>query len=320
VVDSSDLPLNVSREMIQQDRHIRQMRQWLTRKILDHLAKMKREDEEMYQRLWAEFSQLIKEGVASDDDNRARILPLLLFPSSDGGQELTDLAGYVERMGEDQFEIFYLTGESREMVEASPHLEGLRAQGLEVLYLADPIDEFVVQAVSEFEGHAIKSAAMASPDTSEEKEDGEESEAASQDVDLSSLLVALQVPLQDSVREVRVSSRLTDSPACLVGEEHDMSPQLERILRQTRGEGAVPAQKRILEINPGHELVRGLVDRLGDGEKTTVERYATLLYDYALLAEGSELPDAAGFRHRFGDLLVSSLGSEPSAEVSDSEE
>jgi len=320
VVDSSDLPLNVSREMIHQDRHIRQMRQWLTRKVLDHLARMKREHEETYRGFWTEFGTLIKEGIASDEDNRARILPLLLFASSDSDNELTDLSGYVERMGEGQSEIFYLTGESRELVAASPHLEGLLAQGVEVLYLADPIDEFVVQAIGEFEGHALKSAALGSLDLDGETSESKEGDAAASAAGLDSLLTALRASLEDSVREVRVSSRLTDSPACLVGEEHDLSPQLERILRQTRGEDAIPSQKRILEINPGHELVLRLGELVAEGASATVERYARLLYDYALLAEGSELPDAAGFRRRFGDLLVRSLDAEPAAEASDSEE
>jgi molecular chaperone HtpG len=191
---------------------------------------------------------------------------------------------------------------------------------LEVLYLADPIDEFLVQAVGEFEKHALKSAALGSLDLEKEASESKESDAVASGEGLAALLAALKAPLEDSVREVRISSRLTNSPACLVGEEHDLSPQLERILRQTQGGDAIPSQKRILEINSKHELVLGLAEKVGEGESATVERYARLLYDYALLAEGTELPDAAGFRRRFGDLLLTSLDAEPAAAASDSEE
>jgi molecular chaperone HtpG len=287
VVDSADLPLNVSREMIQQDRHIRQMRQWLTRKVLDHLVAMKRDDEESYRRFWSEFGVLIKEGVASDPESKDRLLPLLLFPSSHDAEQPTDLAGYVSRMKEGEEAIYYLTGESREIVEASPHIEALKARGREVLFLADPIDEFLVQALDSFEEHPLKSAAVGSLDEdAPEERDGETADSG-----LGDLFETLRAALQEEVREVRASTRLTESPACLVGGEHDISPQLERILRQTRGDEALPRQKRILEINPGHG-------------------YARSLYDYALLAEGGELPDPADFRRRLGDLMLGALSVE----------
>jgi len=313
VVDSADLPLNVSREMVQQDRHIRQMRNWLTRKVLDHLTTMKSDEPETYRRFWGEFGVLIKEGVAADEDHRDRLLPLLLFPSSGVGDELTDLAGYVSRMKEGEKAIYYLAGESRELVEASPHIEGLRARGREVLYFADPIDEFMVQAIGVYDEHPLRSAALGALDS--EEGESETSAKEGDDKDLGSLLEALRAPLQEDVREVRTSSRLTDSPACLVGGEHDLSPQLERILRQARGDDAVPKQTRILEINADHQLIRSLAEMAEDGGSgETLKRYAHLLYDYALLAEGSDLPDPAAFRQRLDELMLSSLPGQAAAE------
>jgi molecular chaperone HtpG len=179
-----------------------------------------------------------------------------------------------------------------------------------VLFLADPIDEFMVQALGEYEGHALRSAALGSLDESAE-EDGEEAETSAGD--LGRLLEALRTPLQDPVKEVRVSSRLTTSPACLVGGEHDISPQLERILRQTRGDEAVPPQKRILEVNADHELIRALAT-VAEGDVAAVEPYARSLYDYALLAEGGELPSPADFRRRLDEMMLASLTAPPGAD------
>ena len=321
VVDSADLPLNVSREMIQQDRHIRQMRQWLTRKVLEHLAKMKEERPDAYRDFWAQFGAVLKEGVASDAENRDRLLPLLLFATSAEDDSPTDLASYVERMGEGQDAIFYLAGERRDVLADSPHAEGLRAKGIEVLYLTDPIDEFVVDAVGEHDGHRLRSAAKGELDLAPDGEEGaavsEDGEAAQGDV--GGLLGELRRVLQDEVREVRVSTRLTTSPSCLVGGEHDLSPQMERLLRQSHGEEAVPRQKRVLELNPRHEVVRRLATLAGAPSESgtasspeVVERYARLLLDYAVLAEGSEPSDPAGFRRRFAELMAGGLPS-PSA-------
>ncbi|MDX1643522.1 MAG: molecular chaperone HtpG, partial [Thermoanaerobaculia bacterium] len=305
VVDSADLPLNVSREMIQQDRHIRQMRLWLTRKVLDHLAEMKSERPDDYRKLWRQYGMVLKEGLASDAENRDRLLPLVLFSSSDEGGDATDLAGYVERMKEGQKAIYYLTGERRDLLEQSPHAEALAARDIEVLYLTDPIDEFVVEAVGEYEGHPLRSAAKGVLDLpgEEEPDDTAEEEAA----DLGPLLGLLRRALQDDVREVRESKRLIDSPSCLVGGEGDISPQLERLLRESRGEEAVPKQKRILEVNPRHPLVRRLAALAADASDGDLALEARLLYDYATLADGTEIPDPAGLRRRLAELMLRSL-------------
>ena len=308
VVDSSDLQLNVSREMVQQDRHIRQMRQWLTRKVLDHLASMKADRPEDFDAFWKQFGPVLKEGVASDPEQRDRLVPLLVFASSADGDEPTDLAGYVERLDEGQKDIFYLTG-PLDVLEHSPHAEGLKAAGREVLYLTDPIDEFVVGAIGEFEGHRLRSAAKGDfePETTDESEAESEEETDAVDT-LKPLLEALYRPLQDDVKEVRVSKRLRTSPACLVGGEHDLSPQMERLLRQTQGEEAVPHLKRVLEINPDNEIVRKLAASVEKGvSEDDLELEARLLLDYARLAEGAEI-DPKGLRLRLGELMLKSLG------------
>ncbi len=305
VVDSADLQLNLSREMLQQDRHINQMRKWITRKVLDHLKEMRTTDEEKYLKFWNEFGSVIKEGVSGDPDNQKRIVPLLLFNSSADSTKLTDLAGYLERMKEDQEEIFYLSGENRTAVESSPHLEAFAARGVEVLYLVDAIDEILVQALAEWEGKKLRSAASGEVDLGA-KEDNDEAdkELEEKKEEYKSLLEALQGKLGDQVKEVRLSSRLTTSPSCLVGEEGDISPQLERLLRQTEGAMEVPSQKRVLELNAKHEVMTKLQQRFAeDGEDPALDDYAELLLGYALLAEGSDLPDPSKFNRLLAELM-----------------
>ncbi len=313
VVDSPDLPLNVSRELVQQDRHITQMRRWLTRKVLDHLGTMQAKDEEKYLGFWKSFGRVIKEGVSADADNREKILPLLRFPSSNDESKLTTLSDYVSRMKPDQEHIYYLTGDSRAVVESSPHLEALKSRGYEVLYLIDPVDELVTQALTEFEEKKLRSAAKGTVElgSDEEKKKAKEELEAKQK-DFEGLLTSLAKPLDEWVKEVRLTQRLTESPACLVGTEHDMSPQLEKMLRQIEGGPEVGPQKRILELNPDHALIETLRGRQADSadENADDERLADdayLLYGYALLAEGSELPDPA----RFSRLLANLMASQP---------
>lgn len=308
VVDSADLPLNVSRELVQQDRHLTQMRKWLTRKVLDHLKKMQADDAEKYLKLWGEFGRVLKEGVGSDHENRDRLLPLLMLQSSADAEKLTTLDQYVERMKEGQEEIFYLTGESRAVVEGSPHLEAFQAKGYEVLYLVDPVDEMWVQGVTEHDGKRLKSVGKGTVELGSEEEK-KEAEAALKEKqeELGDLLSALQKPIDDWVKEVRLSTRLTTSPACLVGGEFDMSPQLERLMREAEG-SAMPRQKRILELNPKHELVFKLHQRLlADSSDAKLEDAAHLLLGYGLLSEGSDLHDPARFNKLVAELMVGSL-------------
>jgi len=308
VVDSADLPLNVSRELVQQDRHLTQMRKWLTRKVLDHLKKMHQDEPEKYLNLWGEFGRVLKEGVGSDHDNRDRLVPLLLCQSSADAEKLTTLDEYVERMKDGQEEIFYLTGESRSVVEDSPHLEAFQAKGYEVLYLVDPVDEMWVQSLPEHDGKRLKSVGKGTVElgTEEEKKEAEEALKEKQE-EFGDLLTALQKPIDDWVSEVRLSTRLTTSPACLVGGEFDMSPQLERLMREAEG-ASMPQQKRILELNPKHELVFKLHQRLlADTEDAKLADAAHLLLGYGLLAEGSDLHQPAKFNKLVAELMVGGL-------------
>jgi len=309
VVDSADLPLNVSREMIQQDRHIKQMQNWLSRKVVDYLGQGQKEDDEKYLKFWNEFGQVLKEGVAAETDVKDRVVPLLRFQSSHDPSALTSLADYVARMKTSQNDIYFLTGESRAVIENSPHLEAFQAKGYEVLYLVDPIDEMVTGSVHEVEGKTLKSVGQGTVElgSDEERKQAEE-DLADRKKTFENLLEFLQKNLGDWIKEARLSTRLTTSPACLVGGEGDMSPQLERLLRRAKGVDGQAKNKRILELNPDHEITTKLQARFaGNQEDPALVNYAYLLLGYALLAEGSELPDPARFNRAIADLMSKGL-------------
>ena len=233
VVDSADLPLNISRQRLQQDRHITQIRSWLVRRFLDDLATMHKDDNATYLTFWDAFGRVLKEGISSDYDNKDALISLLLFPSSQHAEQLTTLQAYVERMPAEQTEIFYLTGESRRVVEHSPHLEAFQAKGYEVLYLVEPVDELVAQSITEFAGKKLQSVGKGAVQLGSQEEKAQAEKALQEQAEsYRSLLELLQQKLDEHVKEVRLSSRLTTSPACLVSAEHDYSPQLERLLRQ----------------------------------------------------------------------------------------
>jgi molecular chaperone HtpG len=307
VVDSADLPLNISRQMLQQDRHITQIRKWLTKKILDTLQELKEKEFDRYLEFWGQFGRAIKEGVGSDYDNKDRILSLLLFQSSDDPEKLTTLNGYVERMKEGQNEIYYLTGESRGIVENSPHLEAVREKGYEVLYLVEPVDELLVQSLMDYEGKKLKSIGKGTIKLgSAEEQEKSEKELKQKEEEAAPLLDLLQKAVDEHVKQVRLSNRLVSSPACLVGTEMDYSPQLERLL--LKGKGGGPKQRRILELNPEHEIFVKLHERFKrDGEDGGLAAHAELLLGYALLAEGSELPDVIRFNQLVVGLMLQSL-------------
>ena len=304
VVDSSDLPLNISRQRLQQDRHITQIRKWLTRKVLDALAEMKEKELETYLKFWSQFGKALKEGVSSDYDNKEKLLPLLLFESSHDPKELTTLKAYVERMKSEQKEILYLTGESRKVIENSPHLEAPRQRGYEVLYLTDPVDELLVQSVYDFEQRTLKSVTKGKVNlgTEEEKKQREE-ELKKKEEEFKSFLEACQKKLDRYVKQIRLSARLVDSPACLVTEEYEYSPQLERLLQ--KGKGGGPKQRRIMELNSEHPLIRRLCDRFQtNAEDPTVGESMEILFESALLAEGSEVTDPVRLNHLTLELLL----------------
>lgn len=310
IVDTADLPLNISRQMLQQDRQVTQICKGLTKKVLDSLQAMSETEPEKFELVWEQFGRSIKEGVASDWDNKAKIVSLLRFQSSHDEKKLTTLKEYVERMKEGQEEIFYLTGESRRLLENSPHLEALKAKGYEVLYLVHSVDELVTQYLTEFEDKKLKSAGKGTVKVGD-KEESEQTEKELKQLaeESSELLSFIQRHLDQYVKEVRPTNRLTTSPVCLVGTDMDYSPQMERLLQM--GEGGRPKQRRIMELNPQHEIFNRMVVRFQQN-KNEVElgKYADLLLSYALLAEGSDLPDPVGFNQLVAELMIQTLSND----------
>ncbi|MCB9550649.1 MAG: molecular chaperone HtpG [Myxococcales bacterium] len=303
VVDSPDLSLNVSREILQNDRRVAAIRKKIVRKVADALDTIRKDDRDRYASFWDKFGRVIKEGV-TDFDSKDRVLPLLWFESSADEKARTSLAEYVERMKDGQEAIYYITGESRAACERSPHLEAFRDKGYEVLFMTDPIDEILVGHVTEFEGKKLQSVGKGQVElgTEEERKQAEEArkekEAAHK-----SLLELIQKTLEEHVKEVRLSARLKSSPVCLVGDEYDMSPGLERLLEQS-GQ-STGKQKRILELNPDHPILAKMQARYAESpDDPRLADYAHLLHGQALIAEGSPLPDPAGFARRVAELMV----------------
>ncbi len=307
VVDSADIPLNISRQMLQQERQLAQIRKFLAKKTLDTLQGLSEQEPEKYFRFWEQFGRALKEGASADYDNRDKIVSLLLFQSSHDPEKLTTLKEYVGRMKEGQQEIFYATGESRNVVENSPHLEALKAKGYEILYLVDPVDELLVQSVTEFEGTKLKSVGKGTVKLGNEEENEQlAKELEQKQTEAAELLQFIQKSLDQYVKDVRLTNRLTTSPVCLVGTELDYSPQLERLLQM--GQGGRPKSRRILELNPQHEIFLKMQGRFKERkEDQTVGKYAELLLGYALLAEGSELPDPVRFNRLVAELMVQNL-------------
>jgi molecular chaperone HtpG len=304
VVDSPDLQLNVSREMLQQDRFITLIRKGLTKKVLDTLEEMRTKDQETYAKFWTEFGRAIKEGTSSDYENKERLLELLVFESSNDPEKLTTLKEYVERMKEGQNEIYYLTGESRSQVESSPHLEAFKEKGYEVLYLVDTVDELLTQSLHEYGGKKLKSVGKGTVSLGSEEEKKQiEEELKAKEEQMKPLLDLLQQKLDANVKQVRLTNRLTQSPVCLVGAEHDYSPQLEKLLQ--KGKGGGPKQRRIMELNPKHEILAKMTERFEkDAADPLLEDYAQLLFGYGLISEGGELPDPVRFNKAVADLLT----------------
>jgi molecular chaperone HtpG len=274
---------------------------------------------ETYLTFWREFGNVLKEGVAQDTaEHRDRLLALLLFHSTHQSQEPTSLAEYVSRMAEGQTSLYYVTGESRATAERSSHLEAFRAKGYEVLYFVDPIDEFVAQSVHEFQGKPLVSVARAGVEPGSETErKAAEDDRRARETALRPFLAFLERTLADTIREARVSSRLTTSPACLVAGEHDLSPGLERLLRQASGKADAEATKRILEVNDGHELVAKLrALHAASPDDATLADAARLLLGAALLAEGEAPPDPASFATTLTAFMARALQTAPDRSTS----
>jgi molecular chaperone HtpG len=307
VVDARDLSLNISREILQQDRRIQQVRRRLVRKVLSAVASLRENEPERYGTFWTEFGAAIKEGLLEDSENEKAILDIVSVASTHDAEKTTTLAEYVERMKDGQTDIYYLTGDSRVAIENSPHIEAFRARGYEVLILTDPVDEVWVERVAGYDDHALKSIAKGQVDldTEEERKDGE-AERDQQRKDFADLLAWMTERLKEQVKEVRLSSRLTTSPACVVGDTFDMTPALEKMYRAMGQE--VPHQRRILELNPTHPLVAGLRrTHEQDADSTALAETVELLYDMALLAEGGELRDPSRFTRVLAGRLADAL-------------
>jgi molecular chaperone HtpG len=288
--------------MLQESHRLAEIRKWVTRKVLDRLTELHEREAETYLKFWVQFGRALKEGFSEDYDNRGRLLRLFFFQSSHHQTNLTTLDHYVERMKPDQTYIYYLTGESREALERAPHVECALARGFEVLYLTDPVDELLMQVLTEHNGRRLKSLGKGTPDWDESDN------AVREDltVEYAALIKRCEESMANHVKRVRLSIRLTTSPACLTGDEYDYSPQMERLLMKGKGGGS--RQRRILELNPKHEIIRRLRDRLEQNpENPEFNDLAELLLGYALVAEGSEPANPGRFTKALADLLQRTL-------------
>ena len=304
VVDAQDMSLNVSREILQQDRQVTAIRRRLTKKVLSTIKNLQSERAQDYRTFWSQFGGVLKEGLMSDFDNQDLLLRISSFASTHSDEEPTTLAEYVERMKDGREQIFYATGQSREQLLKSPHLEAFKAKGYEVLLLTDPVDEIRVGSVPEFDGKPLQSVAKGEVDLdSEDEKAAHEAERQEQERDFADLLTWLKETLSDHVKEVRLSTRLTKSPACLITDTFGITPALARMYRAS-GQ-VVPVGKRILELNPKHPLVTGLQQaRKNRDDESSLAETAELLYGTALLAEGDVPEDPAKFAGLLADRLA----------------
>jgi molecular chaperone HtpG len=296
VVDAPDLNLNVSREILQHDRLVRNIRKNLVRKMLELLGGLEPDD---YAAFYGEFGPVLKVGVHTDPDNRTRLSELLRYRTTASGEEWVSLRTYADRMPEGQKDIYYVTGDDLSVLANSPRLERLKEKGFEVLLMTDPVDEWVVQSLTEYDGKPLKSAEKGDLDLGEAPEAGAE--------DYRDLFGFLKAELQDHVKEVKASTRLKTSLACLAGDAYDPSGYLEKILKATGKEP--PPVKRVLEINAGHPAVaklRGIYE--ADRSDPRLKDYARLLFDLAVVGEGGKVDDPSRFGRLVGDLLEGAIG------------
>ena len=305
VVDSSDLPLNVSREILQEDVQIKRIQKNLVGKVLATLAEMKEKSGEDYLKFYREFGPVLKEGIHFDHASKDKLQELVLFESSktEPGAYMS-LKEYTERMPEGQKEIYFITGTSRKALEGSPHLEIFRTKGYEVLFMLDPVDEWVVQSLNEFDGKKLKAVDRGDVELGSEEEKKEQEAKKEEHVKhYKDLLEFVKETLKDRVKEVRLSGRLTDSACCLVADEYGMNANMERILKAMNQE--VPESKRVLELNPEHPIMQ-VLSKLFEQDKSNNKLldYCELLFDQALLTEGSPINDPLRFTKLVSELMV----------------
>ena len=296
LVDASDLNLNVSREILQQDRLVRNIRKNLVKKLLDMFKGM---EEEEYNTFYEEFGAVLKEGIHSDLDNKEKISELIQFKTTKSGDKYVRLKDYVANMKEDQKEIYYITGENLSMLLNSPHLEALKDKDYEVLLMTDPVDEWVTQSLTEYDGKALKSAEKGDLDIDADKKEEDKEK-------YNSLFGLIRTELQDKVKEVKPSSHLKDSIACLSSDMQDMSAYMEKLLKSSGGQA--PTSKRVLELNTSHpvlEKLNGLFEK--DQNDNTLRDYSHLLLDIAIISEGGKIENPSKFNKMLGELMSSAL-------------
>jgi molecular chaperone HtpG len=302
LVDSEDLPLNISREMLQQNPVLSKIRQGVVKKVLEYLKKRAENEADAYAVFWNNFGAVLKEGLYEEPENRETLLKLARFRSTHG-DALVSLADYVGRMKEGQTSIYYLTGDSLESATRSPQLEGYRAKGIEVLLLTDGVDEFWVPAVGEYDGKGFKSVTRGGADLDaikgDAKADEKKQEPAAAGID--NLIALMKLALKDAVKDVRVSQRLTDSAVCLVADEGDMDMRLARLLQQHKRIDALAP--RVLEINGSHPVIAALAKAVSGGKGSEVTDASWLLLDQARIQEGETLSDPTAFARRLGEVL-----------------
>ena len=307
VVDSSDLPLNVSREILQEDVQIKRIQKSLVGKILSTLAEMKEKSPEDYLNFYAEFGPVLKEGIHFDHANKEKIEDLLLYESSKTeNSKHVSLQQYLDRMPEGQKEIYYITGMSRASVENSPYMEVFRKKDYEVLYMTDPVDEWVVQSVTQYKEKHLKAIDRGDLELdSEEEKKAHEAKKEEAKKEYSSIISFIQETLKEKVKEVRLSSRLTESACCLVADEMGLNANMEKILKSMNQD--VPEAKRILELNPDHPIMQVMTAMFEkDKENLKLADYSELLFDQALLTEGTPIKDPLRFTKLVSELMVAS--------------
>jgi molecular chaperone HtpG len=303
VIDSADLPLNVSREILQESRDVKAIRESSTKRVLSMLEDLANSEnaakKEQYAEFWKEFGQVLKEGIGEDSTNQERITKLTRFASthSDSAEQVVSLVDYVGRMKEGQDKIYYVTGDSYIAAKNSPHLEIFRKKGVEVLLLSDRVDEWMLSFFAEFDSKSLVSVAKGGLDLGALADEAEKKEQKETEEQYKDLIERMKKALDSKVKDVRITFRLTDSPACLVADEHELSGNLLRMLKAA-GQQA-PDTKPILEINPQHPLVLKL-----KYEDKQFDDWATILFDQALLAEGGQLQDPAAFVKRINQMLL----------------
>jgi molecular chaperone HtpG len=304
VVDSQDLSLNVSREMLQTDPKLAKIRTQVAKKVLSELKKKATKAPEDYATFWGNFGAVLKEGLVEDPALRDRILEVCRFAST-GADGLTSLAAYVERMKDGQEAIFYIAADDPAKLGQSPHLEGFKAKGVEVLLLSDHVDEFWLQHITEFEGKPFKSITRGAADLDDIKADEKDDEEKVDEADLSALIAAIKVELGETVKDVRPSKRLTDSPVCLIADEGDMDVNLERLLkRHGQLDHVAP---RVLELNPTHAIITNLAERAksdGANNDDLLKDAAHLLLDQARIFEGETPAKPSEFARRLGSVMA----------------